>query len=94
MTGTFVSFILGFLLSTIFASLFHLLLGGPAGRILLYVVMSNIGFLVGHFFGQGMEIELMRLGPLYLLTATIGSISFLIFSRWLWPDYPEEDVFE
>lgn len=88
MTGTFVSFILGFLLSTSFACVFHLLVGGPAGRILLYVIMSNLGFLAGHFLGRGMGITLMKLGPLYLLPATLGAVAFLIFAKWLWPDFP------
>ncbi len=89
MSGTIVSFILGFLLSTAFACVFHLLVGGPAGRILLYIIMANVGFLAGHFIGRGLGVSLMKLGPLYLLTATAGSVAFLLFAKWLWPDYSE-----
>lgn len=91
MSGTIVSFILGFLLSTSFACLFHLLVGGAANRILLYIVMANIGFFAGHFFGQGMDVGLMKLGPVYLFTATLGAIGSLIFAKWLWPTFPPPD---
>lgn len=88
MSGTIVSFILGFLLSTSFACVFHLLIGGSANRILLYILVANIGFFAGHFLGQGMGIQLMKLGPIYLFTATWGAVAFLLFAKWLWPSFP------
>lgn len=89
MTGLVVSIVFAFLLATLFGCVFHLLVGGPAGRIILYVALANVGFAVGHFFGQGMDIEAMKLGPLYLLTAAVGAAIFLIGGRWLWPNLEE-----
>lgn len=91
MSGAAAAIILGFLLSTTFAAAFHLLFGGPPGRMLLYIIASCVGFAAGHFIGRGVGIELYTLGALYLLPATLGALIALFISRWLWGDLVEEE---
>ncbi len=83
MTGTASALVLGFLLSTAYGAAFHLLLGGPARRILLYVLASWMGFALGHFLGDLLNIALFKLGALYLFSASLGSWIALIASWWL-----------
>ncbi len=88
MIGTAAGLILGFLLSIGIGCAFHLIFGGSATRLLIYIVAAQIGFLIGHLIGQGLRIELWRLGVLYLFPAMIGSIVLLFIVRWLWPERP------
>jgi hypothetical protein len=75
--------ILGFLLSTAYGAGFHLLLGGPARRIILYLVTAWIGFAVGHVVGDLLDLNWLRLGALQLFSASVGAWVALITSRWL-----------
>lgn len=83
MTGTAASLVLGFLLSTAYGSGFHVIMGGPARRILLYVCAAWIGFALGHFLGDLLNINVFQLGALHLLSASLGAWIALISSWWL-----------
>ncbi|MBX3059538.1 MAG: hypothetical protein KF770_24065 [Anaerolineae bacterium] len=75
--------ILGFLLATAYGAGFHLIMGGPARRIILYVLAAWVGFAVGHFLGDFINLELLNLGALHLLSASLGAWIALIASWWL-----------
>jgi len=75
--------VLGFLLSTIYGAVFHLIIGGPPRKLLLYVLASWVGFAVGHFLGDLLGIELLKLGAIHLLAASVGSWLTLILSWFL-----------
>ena len=83
MNGTAAALVLGFLLATAYGSGFHFILGGPARRILLYVLAAWIGFAIGHFLGDFFNVEVFKLGALHLFSASLGSWIALIVSRWL-----------
>lgn len=83
MSGTAAGVVLGFLLATVYGAGFHLVLGGPARRILLYVLAAWIGFALGHFLGDLLSINLLKLGPVYLFSASLGAWIALIASWWL-----------
>lgn len=83
MSGTASSIVLGFLLATAYGTLFHVLIGGPARRLFLYVMASWLGFTIGHFVGGMLSLEWFRLGPLNLLSASAGSWIALFGSWWL-----------
>lgn len=83
MVGIASALVLGFLLATAYGAGFHLLLGGPARRIVLYVLASWLGFVVGHFLGDILNIELLKLGVLHLFSASLGSWIALLASWWL-----------
>ncbi len=83
MNGTASALVLGFLLSTAYGAGFHFLIGGPARRIILYLVAAWMGFALGHFLGDLLNIELFKLGALHLFSASLGAWIALIASWWL-----------
>ncbi len=83
MTTAASGLILGFLLATAYGAGFHLLLGGPARRIILYLITAWVGFAVGHIVGDLLNLTLLRLGVLQLFSASIGAWLALIGSWWL-----------
>lgn len=82
MTVTASGFVLGFLLATAYGAGFHVILGGPARRILLYVLAAWIGFASGHFLGEFLNIDILELGALHLFSASAGAWIALLIS-WL-----------
>lgn len=83
MSGTAAGVVLGFLLATIYGASFHLVLGGAARRIVLYVVAAWLGFTLGHFVGDLLHIDLLKLGAVHLFSASVGSWIALVASWWL-----------
>ncbi len=52
MNGTASALVLGFLLATAYGAGFHVLLGGPSRRIILYLIAAWLGFSLGHILGD------------------------------------------
>ncbi len=77
------SILLGLLIALLIGSLFHLIRGGGGWRLLLYLVLSPIGFVLGHFVGEWRNWFFFPVGSLNLGMEIIGSIVFLIFGDWL-----------
>jgi hypothetical protein len=74
------SLMLGFLISSLYGVLFHLVRGGGPTRLLIYLFISWVGFTVGHFAGVLFRWILFPIGQLNFGAATIGSIVFLALS--------------
>ena len=83
MSGTAAGVVLGFLLATVYGAGFHVILGGPARRIVLYVLSAWIGFALGHFLGILLDLSLLKLGSVNLFSASLGAWIALIASWWL-----------
>ncbi|HEX6383516.1 MAG TPA: hypothetical protein VF177_02495 [Anaerolineae bacterium] len=83
MSWTASGLVLGFLLATAYGTGFHFILGGPARRILLYVLAAWIGFTLGHFVGDLLNLELLKLGAIHLFSASLGAWIALVASWWL-----------
>ncbi len=79
----FPSYLLGFILSTLYGSLFHLWRGGGFGRLVFYIALSWIGFWIGHWAGESFDLTLGKVGSLQLASATVGAILCLLFGYWL-----------
>lgn len=92
MAGIASALVLGFLLATAYGAGFHLLLGGPARRIVLYVLASWLGFTLGHFFGDFFNVEWLRLGALHLFSASLGAWIALLLSWWLTTDTQPPEI--
>ena len=88
MSGAAASVVMSFLIATALAALFHLLFGGPATRIVQYVIMSCIGFLVGHLLGRWFNYTTGQIGAVSVISASAGSVLMLLFAKWLW-DTPQ-----
>jgi uncharacterized membrane protein YeaQ/YmgE (transglycosylase-associated protein family) len=80
---TLPSLIIGFLISTLCGSIFHLWRGGGPSRIILYLVLAWFGFWVGHVVANLLGWTFLSLGPLRLGTALFGSVILLLVGYWL-----------
>ena len=85
MSTTASGLVLGFLLATLYGAGFHLVMGGRPRQIILYLVASWVGFIIGHFIGDFFGIETLKLGAVHLLTASLGSWLALLIS-WILSD--------
>lgn len=80
---TFASIILGWLLSTLYGAGFHLIVGGSARRLLLYLLTGWVSFAVGHVVGDWLNITVFNIGTLHVLSATIAAGVALFFARFI-----------
>jgi hypothetical protein len=83
MIGTASGLILGFFLATAYGAGFHLLFGGPARRVILYVISAWLGFALGQVLGDLLNIDILKLGAVHLFSASLGAWIALIASRIL-----------
>ncbi len=80
---TLPSLVLGILVSSLYAALFHLWRGGSFGRLLLYLLLSWVGFWTGHALASHLSLDFDSLGTLHLGTASVSSFVFLLVGYWL-----------
>jgi len=73
--------LLGFILSTIYAALFHLWGGRTVRDLLLYWVAALVGFAIGHAVGVFTQIPLLEIGQLHVLEGSIGAFIGLAVAR-------------
>lgn len=74
--------VLAFLLATAYGAGFHLVMGGPARRILVFVIAAWVGFAAGHFLGDFLRIDILELGAVNLFSASAGAWLALLIA-WL-----------
>ncbi len=75
--------VFAFVIATMFGLGFHLLMGGDARRMVLFVVTSWLGFLLGQYVGGYLEISLFKIGVVHLLPASVSAVAMLIFAHIL-----------
>ena len=73
----------GFLIATLFGAAFHVWKGGGVGRLILYVVLSWIGFWAGHLLGNYMGLVFFSVGPIRFGMAVLGCFGLLWGGHWL-----------
>ncbi len=76
-------FIFAFMLATMYGLGFHVLMGGNARRLVLFVATSWLGFLLGQYIGGYLNIALLKIGLVHLLPASIAAAALLIFAHML-----------
>lgn len=81
MPGPTVTF--GFILATIFGALFHIVVGGDARRLALFLLSGWIGFSLGHVLGETLEIDIAPIGSLNIVPAALGALVALVVARFL-----------
>ncbi|NWF68594.1 MAG: hypothetical protein HXY40_05875 [Chloroflexi bacterium] len=74
---------LGFILATLYGALFHLFFGGDARRLALYLLAGWVGFGLGHVLGETFEINILNIGPLRVVAASIGALVALLVANVL-----------
>jgi len=77
------SFVFSFILATLYGSAFHLVSGGDARRLALFLLAAWLGFGLGHAFGEVVGVGLFDIGPLHMLPATVGAWLALVVARLL-----------
>jgi hypothetical protein len=75
--------VLGILLASIYGAAFHLIFGGPIRRIVLYLFAAWLGFFIGQFVGDFLNLELLKIGKIHLVSASVGSWIVLFLTSWL-----------
>ena len=76
-------FAFAFFVATMYGLGFHVVAGGSARRLVLFVLTSWVGFLLGQYVGEVFAIDLLKLGIVHLLPATVCAFVFLLFARRL-----------
>jgi hypothetical protein len=80
---TLPTLLFGLLIALLYGALYHLVRGGGFWRLALYLVLSVIGFVVGHLIGLWQGWVLMPVGSLNLGVSTMGSFLILVIGDWL-----------
>jgi len=80
---TLPTLLLAFTLATLYGAGFHVWQGGGARRLALYLLAGWLGFGLGHLLGNLLKIQLVMIGALNVITATLGSVIALFAARWL-----------
>lgn len=80
---TFPTFLFALLIALLYAALYHFVRGGSGWRLLLFIGLSTLGFVVGQALGTWQEWNFLVLGSINLGMGTIGSFVFLIGGEWL-----------
>lgn len=74
-------FTFAFIIATMLGATFHFLMGGGARRLALFLLTSWVGFLLGHYIGVAFDINILNIGALRLVPATVSTIVLLIFAH-------------
>lgn len=77
------SVVFSFIIATLYGAAFHLVSGGDARRLALFLLAAWLGFSLGHVFGDMFDITLFDVGQLHILAATIGAWLALVVARVL-----------
>lgn len=80
---TVASYFLGFIVSSFMGFAFHLWKGGKIGRIVLYLILSWIGFWGAQILGTSIEMELFGVGDLLIGIDIFGALVVLFLGHWL-----------
>jgi len=75
--------IIALLISWFIGALFHTLRGGSGWRLLLYLGLSTLGFVIGQGISIWLGWHLLILGALDVGVGAIGSVVFLALGDWL-----------
>jgi len=73
----------GFVMATLYGALFHLLVGGDARRLALFLLAGWIGFALGHLMGVTLGFNVFNIGSLRIVAASVGAVLALLMARVL-----------
>jgi len=71
------------LIASLYGAFYHLVRGGGFWRLLLYLVLSLVGFGLGHLIGLWRGWVWMPLGAVNLGPSSVGSLLILLLGDWL-----------
>ncbi|MGD2162515.1 MAG: hypothetical protein PVH60_07000 [Anaerolineales bacterium] len=72
--------ILGLVIATLCASVFHLLRGGRVRHLFLYILVAWVSFFIGQLFSESISWRLLRIGSINLFPALLATLLGLILA--------------
>jgi hypothetical protein len=69
--------IFGFIVATLLGAAFHLVFGGDARRLALFLLGGWVGFGLGHVVGVIFAINIFNIGTLRIVSASVGALLVL-----------------
>jgi len=81
--GSASGIVMGFFLVAIYGGIFHAIFGGPVRRLLIYLIAAGVGFAIGQLAGDFLNFELLKLGKVHLVSASICAWIMLFLIWWL-----------
>ena len=73
----------GFIIATLFGALFHLIMGGDARRLALFLLAGWVGFGLGQLLGAVFGINILNIGTLRIFSASVGVVIALFVAHFL-----------
>lgn len=80
---TFPAVIFSFFIATLIGSFLHMWRGGGLFRLVLYLVLSWLGYFGGHFLAEVLSIRFIKVGTINLGFGILGSMVLLGLGYWL-----------
>ncbi len=71
------------LVALLYGALYHFVRGGGFGRLLLFFILSIMGFALGHLVGLWRGWVWIPVGSINLGVSSIGSLLILVLGDWL-----------
>lgn len=82
----------GFIVATLIGSGFHLILGGDARRLAMFLLAGWLGFVLGQLVGDIVHIETLvgfaDVGQLHIVPALLGAVLAAMFSHIVTSESP------
>ena len=78
--------VFGFIIATLFGAGFHLLVGGDARRLALFLLAGWGGFGLGQLISMMFSINIFNVGTLHIMSATLGAVIALVSAHLLTSD--------
>ena len=76
-------FLLGSTLATIWAALFHLILGKTITELVLYWFLGLVGFAVGQAMADVLHWRWLLVGQVHIIEGTVACWVAMLVARWL-----------
>lgn len=77
------SLIFSFLLATLLGAAFHFWKGGGGGRLLLNLILSWGGFILGNWIARNWGFSFLMIGPVSGGFGSLGSLVLLFIGNWI-----------
>jgi hypothetical protein len=71
-----------FIVATLMGAFFHVIVGGGARRLAVFLMSGWLGFLLGHLAGVSLGVSALMIGELRMLTAVLGAL-FALFVAYV-----------
>ena len=75
--------LLSSLIASMYGALFHLWRGRTLRELPLYIGAAVLGFGLGQLIGNLIGLDIIMIGPLHIVEASLGSWVMLFIAKWL-----------